>query len=242
MKSTIDYASRISLFSSVGYLFATGYPTIIDPLLTTHVLYGARTYPLGYWIFLFAPLVYIPTYYLLKKKKYIISLLPLVIANALSLFNFFPEFPHAWIILLTVMYTAVAFISNSIHFANSDINYVFDISIDRIAKIERLKSSISLWRTIAISIGGGYLALLMPAATLCWSAASYIATKQNEIFILQMTGGSHLAIFSLYVLVAPVIESLSMAEKFADGLLLVQSDHCDAANNRNNPTTERIGG
>jgi len=53
------FCLRVAAFSAVGYCSAIASPLWIDPLLCSHVRYGARSYPRGWVWWLFAPLTFV---------------------------------------------------------------------------------------------------------------------------------------------------------------------------------------
>ena len=55
----------VSVFNALGYAIAVSVPTYLDPLLKSHVRYGARTYQAGYWPALISVPILIATYYLM---------------------------------------------------------------------------------------------------------------------------------------------------------------------------------
>ena len=56
------YALKLSLCSLVGFCTATLVPMLLDPLLESNVVWGAREYPLGLWILAPAPVIFVCTY------------------------------------------------------------------------------------------------------------------------------------------------------------------------------------
>lgn len=93
------FALKISIWNAIGYVVSVGGPTIVDPAIEHHVEYGARTYPLGYWILLPSIMVLGLTYFVNIKNwsaviKGSLALVVLVVPTWATLWNFVPGFPE----------------------------------------------------------------------------------------------------------------------------------------------------
>jgi hypothetical protein len=87
---------------------------------------------------------------------------------------------------------------------------------------ERIKECVTLWRTVAFTITGSYVALLIPWSSLLWSIpwSSLDPVKNKEERMLAGTGeGIMLTIFSLYVLFVLIYEAFAKSNDAANLLL-----------------------
>ena len=172
-----QFEFKIGFFNSLGFALAVGVPTFFDPLLKSHVRFGAREYFLGPWVLLISPLVFIVTYWCIvksSKHKYFFSWFPLAVSGIAVLWNFRPELPHANVTLWIIYYCVASFFASWIRYTPMDFNFVCDGSIHINARIERIKESISQWRTILISIATGFLALIVPWIAFVWLSSETV--------------------------------------------------------------------
>ncbi len=216
------FALKISLFNSLGFMFAVGVPTLVDPLLKSHVAYGARHYFLGPWVLLFALLAFSGTFLILIKRKYFLSWLPIAVLGTGLLWNFRPELPHGNVTFWTAIYCIASFVTSWIYCTTVDSSYITDKCIHRSARIERIKESINYWRTISIAIAAGYLAILVPWTNLLWTMTDKIVREPQDRFLLATISGVQLALFSIYVLAGPVTEAFLKTQTISDELLKIR--------------------
>jgi hypothetical protein len=207
------FAARIAGFTAVGMAFAVGVPTFVDPRLRTHRVFGARNYPMGYWILLMAPLIFFGMYYAYKiasstKKKMVFPLLFLIIVGCLSFLNFFPEFPHQNVMCWLLLYFIGDVVSLWVYHQQLRTDYIHSTDILDDAKIELTKESINFWRTSTLSTGVGYLAIVIPWCTLTWTCVSTILTDPKEITLAGWACGAQLFPFSLFFLFCPIREGI----------------------------------
>lgn len=209
---------KISLFSTIGYITATGVPTYLDPLLKTHIIYHERIYPLGYWILLPSILVFIITYYGLEKNpkhNNHFSWLPLFIFGGIALFNFLPELPNGNVVMWTMLYCIVSFITNAIHFRkeNATINTT-----------EYIKSSISLWSIIMIALFSGYIAIIIPWTNNFTSTVNILLTNDSEKYKSISIFYFQLGVFSIYVFIGPIYEAYNNITQLIKSLLIIKNE------------------
>ena len=140
-----SFVFRVSFFNALGAGFAVGIPTFVDRQLTTHVRYGARVYPLGYWVLFVAPIVFILTYLCMMKftkHKGFVSWVPLGLVIFSVLWNFKPEFPHMNVIDWTSYCQGPRFIPGpraaaNPHFSRSEM-VVTAVSLDSLSSYKTL--------------------------------------------------------------------------------------------------------
>jgi hypothetical protein len=158
-KLSIDvFATKVSIWNAIGYCFSVGIPTTIDPLLKHHVKYGARTYPLGYLALLLSFLVFYLTYKTNVNEKFsgnqktILTLLSLLLPAWLMLPNFLPEFPHVFVFTCPLAFAGLSAYAVYLHNAKIEFNFISDNSIDKLAKIERIKMEREEWFRSALGL------------------------------------------------------------------------------------------
>lgn len=220
------FLAKVSFFNALGATLAVGVPTYVDPKLKTHAYHPGQTYPLGLWVLLVGPIVLVLTYLCMTqftKRKWHSSWLPLAIVDACALWNFRAEFPHINVVIWTACYCLASFVASRIRFARVEFKFADDAHIHINARIERIKESISQWRTISVSMTTGYLALTIPWIAFLWISCASVVTDKKELFTLQMSQGIELLAFSTYVCVGPIIEAFSKYLFVSDGLLAIKN-------------------
>ncbi len=151
------FALKVSVWNAIGYAVSVGIPTVVDPMLEHHVKYGARTYPLEYWIFLPSIIILGLTYFVNIKNwsavtKGCLALIILVVPTWATLGNFLPEFPHANVLFGPIWFGAL--VALTVYVRNHKINFDFihDDKIDRLIKIESIKMEHDAWFRILIGL------------------------------------------------------------------------------------------
>ena len=125
----------IALLNSLGFVCSTGMPTFVDGRLTSHIIYGARHYPLGYWVCLPAPVIGALTYMCLQKcksarAKVVLPTAILVGAGVLTLPNFRPGFiPHMAVTLGITLCAVASLASCWIRFGSTSTEYLKEAAI-----------------------------------------------------------------------------------------------------------------
>jgi hypothetical protein len=207
------FAVRLAGFTAVGMSLAVGVPTFVDSRMTSNRIFGAREYPMGYWILLIGPLVFVGMYYLLiasssVKKRIVKPIAYLLIVGCLSLLNFFPEFPNGNVILWLLLYFIGDVLCLWTHYTPIKSDYIDLVDILDIAKIEMIKESINFWRTSTLMVGVGYLAILVPWSNLIWTWPAKFLTNPKEEALGIMVCETQLLFFSFFFLFCPVLEGI----------------------------------
>lgn len=215
---------KIALFNSIGYFVTVAGVTFVDARLVHHPVYGPREYPLGYWICLGAPVVFLLSFLGVKhfrpwKSKAVWPTLCLLLVGEISLYNFRPELPHLGFSESILFYCFISFVASCIHYMPLDIEWINDSRIDPLLKLERLKELITFWRTLALSITFGWVALLVPWTSFALSSSKEFFTTSAEVFINTNAWTVAVFGFSIFVLFGPVYESFRKATFAADQLL-----------------------
>lgn len=229
MKRHRKFAIKIVLFNWLGFTLLLSGVTYVDARLYTRFSYGARTYRWGYLVSILGGLfVLFATSISFAKVsswrlKTALSVGILWIAAAFSLLLFRPEFPHAGITSWIFYLSLASLFSCGIHYSTFRKDRLLAKDLSESIKIERVKQYADLWRTIAISITVGYLALLIPWINFLWNLPSAFVTDPSEQLLLRQFGCAVLAGISMYVLFGIVYEAFFKANEAADLLLEVTS-------------------
>jgi hypothetical protein len=213
MNNDKKLAFKIAAFNSIGFIIAVSIPTYLDPLLTSDVVYGPRHYTMGYWVNLFAILVFFPTYVSIIKakvnwQKYIFSCLFLILCGTFVLWNFKPEFPHGNVVLCVIGYSVVSVVTVWIRYTPLHMEYVENNEIAVQARIEGIKSTLNIWKTITYALIANYLTILYYWLKSFQEFNGYVVTKQEEMVLLNISSEIKAGIFLLYVVIGPLKESL----------------------------------
>jgi hypothetical protein len=231
------FAIKIALFNSIGFSYIIGGVTYVDARLTTHVVYGSRHYRAGYTLALIGGLlIFVSTMLAILKApswkiKAALPALIFAIMSAIALPFFRPEFPHQGMSSWTLQLSLVCLLSCLVHFLPFGTEQLTAPDISAQIKIERVKEHANLWRTIAISITVGYLAVIIPWNNFIWSQPSHIVTTASEAFLLGQSAAIALAILSLYMLFGVIYEAFLKAHHAADLMFCIR----DSANNSGQP-------
>lgn len=218
------FALRIAFFHALGFCYTTGGVTYLDARLTSHAAFGPRHYPLGYWVCAFAPLVFCASYLVLTRIRHRLllivasSLVPLLCA-AIVLPNFLPEFPHAGVVGYLFLYSVATFVALFARLVPDRTDYIDESALSERVKIERVKHSVDFWRTVTISAGLGYLALMGPWMLTAESISKGFLTNPAEVFVVGTWTRNWILVFTTYVLAGPMYELFSKTARTADLLL-----------------------
>jgi hypothetical protein len=141
--------------------------------------------------------------------------------------NFRPSFPHMNVFGWTCLYALCTLISSWVHHVPAELQYVLNPSVPVQARIERVKESVNLWRTFALSLSFGYLAVLVPWVRLQWEGSfpDIGDDRQSYVLMLQICVVQTVC-FSAFVVFGPIAESFRKASLAADNLLRIE--HADS--------------
>lgn len=223
------FALRIALCNSLAYLEAVLIPSYIDPLLASHVIYGARTYHWGWYTAILAPLVFMATFKGLRRAqsrggRCLWSCLPLLAAEAVAVPFFRPEFPHGGIVTWPTMAALSSLIATWLRYSNIRLDYLANPEVPLAAKIEGIKSVLSAWQAVAIATCAGFFATLVPWAVAIQSNNKLMVTtvedqvRLNSVTIITM--GTVAAIF----LIGPIREVIAKVLLVADHFAAVREE------------------
>lgn len=205
------FATKISTFNTLGLALGIGFTSFLDPQLTTHVRYHARSYQWG-WFFIPVVLVGALTYPAMRQARgrgwySVLSFGPLAIIGFFCSFWFPPESPHMGVLSFVVGYCLLSFVTTWLRLCRPEAGYINEEGVPLAIRLERLKATITLWQTIAMSGTMGYIALVIAWIAFVWKLTSYIVTNAAEQFLLGQAFFAEVAIFSLLVIIGPLAEA-----------------------------------
>lgn len=188
------FAISVSIWNAVGYCLAVGIPTLIDPLLQHHVMYGPRTYPLGLWIFAPSVLVIASAYWINTRNWSAILCSVLTLGSLLAVTyatipNFAPEFPHPNLLLVPVFFGAVTGIGSYIHHFQLDIQFVSESSLDPKVKLERLKMEHEIWLRLLVILLSVYALVAIYIYLSLRQFSENVTTSVSEVNLLSQAFG-----------------------------------------------------
>lgn len=207
------FSIRIALFNFIGYSIGTVTAWILDPRLESHVLYGRRYYPYAWrWVSL-SLLVFLSTYFLLRRlkgKSFVLigSFASLVIFGVSASFGFPPERPHMGIFGTTFGFAVLSFLTTWLHLS-LDFNYVNKTTVPYEARLERLKATISTWQMIAVYGAAGYMAFAISWAYVVSVIVSLTVKSDQDKFMLGQAGIIQILAISICVIRGPLSEAFN---------------------------------
>jgi hypothetical protein len=231
------FAVKIALFNLIGFSYVIASVTYVDARLTTHVVYGARHYRAGYPLAVIGGLfIFFSTMLAILKPaswkvKAALPAMIFAVMGVMALPFFGPEFPHQGMASWTLQLSLVCLLSCLAHFIPFSTEQLTATDISAQIKIERVKEHANLWRTIAISVTVGYIAVIIPWNNFIWSQPSHIVTNASEAFLLGQGAAIALAILSLYMLFGVIYEAFLKAHHAADLMFCIR----DSGNSSGQP-------
>lgn len=216
---------KVALFNSLCFSLIVGWVTFVDARLTTHVAFGARYYRGGHAVSFIGGLsVLVFTFFFLPrvvswKLKATLPTIILVVALAAALPFFRPEFPHGGMTTWTLFLCLVSLVSCWIKYSPTPANWLADEDLSATIKMERIKEYANIWRTVAISITIGYIAVLIPWTSFVWNQSAFFVVDPSERILLSQFGSGLLIALSIYVLLGVVYEAFSKANDAANLML-----------------------
>jgi hypothetical protein len=143
----------------------------------------------------------------------------LTAVGAASLPFFRPEFPHGGMTTWTLFLILISLVSCWTRCLPIPHDWLDQKTLSAAIKIERIKEHANIWRTVAISITIGYMAVLIPWTSFLWDqSASFVEAPPERILLSQFGSGLLLATSS-YVLMGVIYEAFRKANQSADLML-----------------------
>lgn len=205
-----SFALRIATINALGYALTVLAISYLDPQLTSHVEYGARTYPYGYWISLLAIPVFVATALIIRRArsrawKCVGACVPLLVAAACSIGVFLPELPHGGLIWC-VGYGFASVSATWLRHSAPNLSFVRDASTPVESRMAALKGVLSAWQALAIAAGVGIVGVIFPWASSVLSINEYIVKSEDELFLLNRFALMQVAAVTIALLVGPIRE------------------------------------
>jgi hypothetical protein len=228
------FVIKVALCNSLIYCLIVGWVTFVDAQLTTRVFYGDRHYRGGYAVSLIGGLIILVSTLLsfAKVKPWMLKAtfpsLILIAVCAASLPFFRPEFPHGGMTTWTLFLSLVSAASCWTRCLPIPHDWLNRKNLSAAVKIERIKEYANIWRTAAISITIGYMAVLIPWTDFFWNQSASFVVAPHERILLSQFGSGLLLATSLYVLVGVIYEVFRKANQSANLMLEVIETRSDA--------------
>lgn len=203
----MELCVRIAVITTVGFLVASLSATTLDGLMSSHVIWGARQYPLGYGITLFAPAFFITTYFFMRRNRdsnTVASWLPFCVLALPFLVNFRPEVPHFGYAFDIFGYAVLAFLTAFLEKASQIPVEATDASVPRDARIRRLEEGIKDWRGALVFAVTAYILVMMYWINLQVPLAQAVVTERREVFLATNIQIAKIFIFSIFVFIGPL--------------------------------------
>ena len=218
----------MAFFGAAGYGIATGVPTYVDPRLHSHIN-GAISYPLGLWVLVPIPFIFGAIW--LAETRIKNKLTRLVVTGAcgsalgiLSLFNFWQKPFHLHVIQWSLLYGICGIITFVIRHSILTDSRLFEPSISRSARIERIKEYVQSWRTCAIALGGGYATLVITWVTFMErDTERFVLNVAERNFAVSVFQGE-IWFYSLFVILGPITEAFRKMSEAGNLLYLIKEE------------------
>jgi magnesium-transporting ATPase (P-type) len=217
------FCIMIALANTAGYLMATVPPILIDPKLTHHVRYGARHYPIGWWVLLIGLLVGVSTMLTMvrieRRFRAFWNSAPLLLATILTLPFFRPEFPHGNVFGAAAFCFVLSTLAVWIRYQPLESQYASDTRIDRTARLERVKEEIQFWRGGMMTVLGTAIVATISLCVMNFEGIKRFDTDASEQVLACNYAGFATAVAFLWLLFGPKAEAAKKCNE-ARGLLL----------------------
>jgi hypothetical protein len=202
---------KILLFAgyALGYVLSVFAPIVIDPLLTSHTLFGSRTYPYAFLCLPIYVLLLAVTSVILVRgttpRSMYISVIVFLAAILITFPIFLPEFPHGNIFGVGMTTTFLSAFSIFVWSISNQI--VVD---DKMVKsggantLEYAKTLFTFTRQGSFAGVALFGALFFASYTNGLKFNEAIATEKSNIFLLNSNVNAQVAFYTIYSVVGPV--------------------------------------
>jgi hypothetical protein len=173
------FAVKVAGLNALAFSITLAGVTWIDARLTSHVAFGARTYPYGYPLAVAGgPVVFASTLLVLTrafswKVRATVPAAILAGMGLLALPFFLPEFPHGGVSVWLAQFSVACLLTCYIHFLPWPA-WLDSEELGASVRWERLKEYGVLWRTIAVAMTVGYMIILVPWSNFIWNQSPHI--------------------------------------------------------------------
>jgi hypothetical protein len=217
----LGFAVKVAVLNALAFSIVVAGVTYIDARLTSHVAFGARTYPYGYPIAMGGgPVVFGSTLLVLARASSwkVRATVPAAILAAMAILTlpfFRPEFPHGGISVWLAQFSIVSLLTCYIHFLPWPARLASE-ELGAAVKWERLKEYGALWRTIAVAVTIGYMIILIPWSNFIWSLSPHIVRDPAQAYVLSEFGAAGMVGVTIYVILGVLYESFRRTHEAAD--------------------------
>jgi len=198
--------------------------------------------PGGYWLFLVPAFLFVIAFFLLWRSSRTIfrgiafPVLSVAVTWTMSALNFSPPFPHWFQIFALGLLPLPAVVAFAIRYSPMDKKAIMVEGIPLSAKIEWLKESVSLWRTVALSGAVAFCGFIVSWLNWMWDGARRgFAGVPEEATILSLYA-IWAAVLTVYIAFCPLYECLARGNKYR-GMFLQLREQPPAST----PVTEARG-
>jgi hypothetical protein len=222
MKSEKLFLLKVSLLNSIGYFLVTMTDTYLD------ANFRSQVHPIGYYIGFIAPVLFLLTIISINLSfswmlKAAWPSLCLIAVGCISLLNFRPILSQGAVLGGLASCCLVSFTSSWIYYVPFKFDWIDDSSINSSLKLERIKEIVTIWRTLAISLAFGFLAILFPWIKFVMDLN--LSFKNDELLQRTVIGVAGVILTSIYIVFGVLYEAFRKASMAADLLLLLDMDN-----------------
>lgn len=217
----MKYSAWVSVTVLYGYFLATFPQYIVDPKLTTHVCWGARTYTHFNYVFVIAVGLFVATFLtmtLVRRHRYSWVAIPMIVALTVSIPIFKPEMPHQNLLFVMAIWTAITTAAVWIH--DTDIRE--QEKIDKSIYLEYVKAQLQFWGTVSLSLLAAILTLVVSATTEAHKSNATVVTDPGDLFMLNMVTTVVLSSMTIYCLVGPIYQAAVKARTAVSRLMTIR--------------------
>jgi hypothetical protein len=193
----------------ISYILQVSGPAFIDPILTTNVRYGVRTYPHALLTFPILVALVSAEFVILRWAKrtseLYLSLIPYSIAFVLTLPIFLPEFPHANVSFVYVSGLVLSTVTIAIqgNFKSLCLDSP-PLQSNSGNQIEYLKEALSISKQTMVTLLAAYAGLVIAFYSRMLTLNQTAVTNPGEMFLMSMNTGFQFGWISIYFLIGPV--------------------------------------
>jgi hypothetical protein len=221
MKREKAFAIRLAFFNAIGFFASTAIVTFADARLVNGFRFqGGRQYPLGYWVCLVSVAIFYAVYQaVIRSKPGLLRLLApsfVVIACTVAVLPNFEPLPHGFVTPWMFLYCATTVGTLWVRYFPEDHSCLSDEEMDSRAKIEWIKESILLWRTLLTGLAIAYVGLIATWFGTAARMSETITADGAELELIGLCNLTAIAIYSAFVVGGPLYELFVRMQSAAD--------------------------
>lgn len=225
--SNSKFALWVSLCNFIGYCVSVGGPIILDPQLKHRVPYGKAEYHPDLLTYTLPVLIFAVTYIINSRRtspacKGVLTFLAILLTWG-TMYIFAPQVPHSTVLFFPIWFGLLAAMTTFIRNYDMRFTFVNDNSIDKSARIERIKMEHDFWFKILFMILGYYVMLIIYSyINLRPGIASWVKDpKEVEIGVIGFTAA--MVIITATFLLYPFRECLFKLREIRGYLIFIKS-------------------